>query len=69
MPLILLVAFAAGCKTSFTGDELPNEPPETYTVVDTIIRVGEDRLNSQVEIRWWGDDPDKGRSRRRESPS
>ena len=35
-----------------------NQAPETGTVIDTIIRTGEDRLTSQVEITWWGDDPD-----------
>jgi hypothetical protein len=36
----------------------PDLPPETYTIVDTIIRPGDSRFNSQVEISWWGDDPD-----------
>jgi hypothetical protein len=46
------------CKTSFQGEIAPNEVPETYTIIDTIIRLGNDRLNSQVEIQWWGNDAD-----------
>ena len=46
------------CKTDIAGDLLPNQPPETFTVVDTIIRPSEDRLESLVEIQWWGNDPD-----------
>ncbi|MCY7411357.1 MAG: hypothetical protein LH473_13875, partial [Chitinophagales bacterium] len=55
--LFIILALAA-CKTSFEGDTKLNLPPETFTIVDTIIREGDDRLNSQVEIAWWGDDAD-----------
>jgi len=55
----LILIAAGGCKkTVITGPVHDNLPPETHTVVDTIIRVGPDRLNSEVHIRWWGDDPD-----------
>ncbi len=37
---------------------LENQVPQTYTVIDTIIRSGDDRLESRVDLRWWGDDPD-----------
>lgn len=56
--LLLIFLFAPACKNSFEGDVLPNLTPETYTIVDTIIRVGDDRLNSQVQISWWANDPD-----------
>lgn len=46
------------CKTTFDGELNSNREPETFLVVDTIIRVDGERLNSQVEINWWGDDPD-----------
>lgn len=52
-----LLLFAA-CKSSLQGSLLPNTPPETFTIVDTIIRNGDDRFNSQVELHWWADDPD-----------
>lgn len=52
------VFLVAACGNSLQGDLKPNEAPETFTVVDTIIRIGTDRFNSQVQISWWGDDPD-----------
>lgn len=55
---VLLAGVGAGCETGFQGEVTANQPPETYTTLDTIIRSGVDRLNSEVHIRWWGDDPD-----------
>lgn len=46
------------CKTGIMGNGQQNQPPETHTIIDTIIRTGANRLNSEVHIRWWGDDPD-----------
>ncbi len=40
------------------GNLKNNLTPETHTVVDTIIRIGADRMNAQVELKWWGDDAD-----------
>ena len=61
-PLVVLIVVAlfvfAACKKQFSGTPKENLAPETHTAVDTIIRVGPDRLESQVELRWWGDDPD-----------
>jgi sulfur relay (sulfurtransferase) DsrF/TusC family protein len=48
----------SGCDTNLTGPVKENKPPNTHTIVDTIIRSGENRLNSEVLIKWWGDDPD-----------
>jgi hypothetical protein len=59
--LLLLVGGAfitPGCKTGLMGDENLQLAPETYTVVDTIMRSGSNRLSSQVAINWWGTDPD-----------
>lgn len=53
-----LLAVINGCNTDIQGDLLPNQPPKTFTVVDTIIRSGNDRLTSTVVINWWGTDPD-----------
>jgi hypothetical protein len=46
------------CDTSIKGDILPNQPPKTFTVVDTIVRSGDDRFTSTVVLNWWGTDPD-----------
>lgn len=53
-----LLALLNACNTDIQGDLLPNQPPKTFTVVDTIIRSGNDRLTSTVVINWWGTDPD-----------
>jgi len=45
-------------KTGPNGVLKPNTTPETYTVIDTIIRSGEDRLISRVKLNWWGKDED-----------
>lgn len=49
---------AGGCSRGFEGELLDNSAPETYLVTDTIIRFGDDRLESEVTMHWWGDDPD-----------
>ncbi|MCS7029171.1 MAG: hypothetical protein NZ519_10465 [Bacteroidia bacterium] len=45
-------------KTGPSGLLKPNKFPDTYTVVDTIIRSGENRLISRVKLSWWGKDED-----------
>ncbi|MFN0274705.1 MAG: hypothetical protein ACKVPJ_03080 [Chitinophagales bacterium] len=55
---VALLSTLSSCKTSFEGEQFTNLAPETYTIIDTIIRVGEDRLTSQVTLNWWGDDAD-----------
>lgn len=45
-------------KTGPNGTLKPNIPPETYTMVDTIIRAGQDRMISRVKLNWWGKDED-----------
>jgi hypothetical protein len=40
------------------GNLLPNQAPETYSVVDSIQRSGPDRLPTSVQLHWWGIDPD-----------
>ncbi|HNI52923.1 MAG TPA: hypothetical protein PK511_00255 [Chitinophagales bacterium] len=46
------------CSRDFLGEEALNLAPETYLVTDTIIRFGDDRLESEVTLQWWGDDED-----------
>ncbi|MBI1182914.1 hypothetical protein GC194_01490 [bacterium] len=55
---LLLLLSTAGCHSGMVGDEHENLPPETYSVVKEINRTGEERFVSQIEIQWWGDDPD-----------
>lgn len=46
------------CRKDFYGSENANGNPQTYIAIDTIIRLGGDRLTSQVSLYWWGDDAD-----------
>lgn len=52
--LCLLLAFSQ-CKK---GDPIDNQAPETFTSVEAINLSGENRLNSVIELQWWGTDPD-----------
>jgi hypothetical protein len=52
------IAALAACKKGFEGAEKANTAPETYVVADTIVRQGDNRFTSQVEIKWWGTDGD-----------
>jgi hypothetical protein len=56
--IVLLTSLTFSCKKGFLGNATENIAPETHCVIDTIIRVGENRLNSLVTINWWGDDAD-----------
>ncbi|GAB5538465.1 MAG: hypothetical protein Salg2KO_05680 [Salibacteraceae bacterium] len=57
----MLVLFAGALVTNACrkdGELLKNKPPETKTSIDAINLTGEDRLNSLVNVSWWGSDPD-----------
>ncbi|MEX0966223.1 MAG: hypothetical protein WD077_03230 [Bacteroidia bacterium] len=56
--ILLLIGIFSSCKDDIAGSPTANIPPETYTVADTIVRVGSDRFTSRITVRWWGDDPD-----------
>ena len=56
--LALIEISLPSCKGSLQGTINPDQNPETYTVVDTIIRSGENRFITQIVINWWGEDPD-----------
>lgn len=60
LPFILLSAWlVASCQdTGVRGVVNDNLPPKTYLTLDEVNRPDDNRLNSQVRIRWWGDDPD-----------
>ncbi|MCS7077723.1 MAG: hypothetical protein NZ455_13490 [Bacteroidia bacterium] len=55
---ITAVIWTSCSKTDPTGSLKPNKLPDTYTMVDTIIRTGDNRLISRVKIHWWGKDED-----------
>ncbi len=58
----LIGVLLGGCDAGFTGEPLPNQPPETYlsvrdsSLVDNLSE--EERLVSTVYVAWSGDDPD-----------
>ena len=56
--VLAIVLLAPACKKGFEGSELANVAPETFLVTDTIIRFGDDRLESEVTLKWWSDDAD-----------
>lgn len=50
---LLVLAFSS-CKKGFDGNKNTLAPPETYVVVDSVFRTGEDRLTTRVDARWYG---------------
>ena len=56
--LLCIAMVLTSCNRELEGIISANLAPETHTVADTIIRFGDDRLESEVELRWWGDDSD-----------
>ena len=56
LPLLLL--FLPACETALEGNLNENMPPSTFLTVDEINLEDENRLSSQINISWWGNDPD-----------
>ena len=56
--LLITIGFLSSCGDGIIGDENENLAPETKSVVEQINRKGAQRFVSQIEIKWWGDDPD-----------
>lgn len=57
--LILSLVAIYACDSGLSGELNENQPPTTSLTVNEINLDGEDqRLVSQVNISWWGDDPD-----------
>ena len=50
----------SACHTQdgILGVPKENRLPDTYMVVDTIVRWGDDRFTSTLQVHWWGTDPD-----------
>jgi hypothetical protein len=55
--LLALIAFVS-CESGLDGELNENLPPTTSLTVDEINLSEGERLVSQVNISWWGDDPD-----------
>lgn len=59
---LLLTVFAGllltSCDAGLDGQLLENQPPKTFLTVNEINLPEGERLVSQVNISWWGDDPD-----------
>ncbi|MBT5133191.1 MAG: hypothetical protein HOM40_08545 [Flavobacteriales bacterium] len=53
--MLALLLIAGGCKK---GEPLPNQRPDTHISIQAINLTGSDRLNSLVELKWWGSDAD-----------
>ena len=57
--IIFSILLISSCKkTDISGDASGNLAPETYTLSDTIIKQGNDRFSTRLNVKWWGDDPD-----------
>lgn len=52
-----VVTIITACDSSLNGSFKENLPPKTHLTVKQINR-DENRLNSQINISWWGEDPD-----------
>ena len=56
--LSVFAGLFSACNTDFGEELYIGVPPETHLMVDTIIRYGDNRLQSEVKLQWWGDDKD-----------
>lgn len=56
--LVTALFVLVSCDTGLDGTLKPNQPPKTFLTVNTINLPEGERLNSQIRISWWGDDPD-----------
>ncbi len=58
--LLILLTFISwnGCKETVSGEFSENQPPTTNLTVERINRGSDFRLSSQIQISWFGSDPD-----------
>lgn len=58
--LFILVSFVyiSGCDNTVSGEFSENKPPSTNLTVEAINRGNDFRLSSQIQISWFGNDPD-----------
>lgn len=55
---VLLAGLLASCDAGLDGTPKDNLPPSTSFTVNSINLPENERLTSQINISWWGDDPD-----------
>ncbi len=55
--LLSLTSFLITCKSGFDKEKTAQGDPETFMVVDTIFRTGDNRLTTRVDANWWGNAP------------
>lgn len=56
--LLFLAVLVVSCDSGLTGTRAENQPPSTSFTVNSINLPEGQRLTSQINISWWGDDPD-----------
>ncbi|HBQ59642.1 MAG TPA: hypothetical protein DD671_08465, partial [Balneolaceae bacterium] len=56
--ILLLNVLVVSCDSGLQGDLNENLPPKTSLTLNEINLPEGERLVSQVNISWWGDDPD-----------
>lgn len=54
----ITILLLTGCDSGITGTVNENIPPSTSLTVNAINLPENERLTSQINISWWGDDPD-----------
>ncbi|MBC7383483.1 MAG: hypothetical protein H7296_10925 [Bacteroidia bacterium] len=54
LSIFLFAIVFTACKKGFTGERKTIAPPETFMVVDTLFRSGDNRLSTRVDANWWG---------------
>ena len=52
--LVAVMSVFLSCKKDFEGDKNDIATPETFLVVDSIYRSGDNRYTTTIEAHWWG---------------
>lgn len=56
--IFVSIIFLNGCDNTVSGDYSENQAPSTNLTVEAINRGSDFRLSSQIQISWFGNDPD-----------
>lgn len=56
--IIAFIVFFGSCKEPLSGTLNENQPPSTKLTIESINRSDDFRLSSQINISWFGQDPD-----------
>jgi len=54
----IVLLLISSCRKGYTGENLPNQAPETGMAADTVLRFEDNRYKSVIEVEWWGSDAD-----------